>query len=234
MLILFLPSNITHFCLQSEDFMVVAQLSTSTQKELHPRNMPERRRVPLTSYLATCRGRQVLAHFPHHMQNFSHYQYPPVMWNHDEKGEEGTSSVTGYKFFDTHLVYKKNGLHVKSWCIMKTCTLVKENLYWTNLISIFGNFRSPRNIAENSFIWVLKKNHRKQVSHWLQLLREFLRYVRFLNALSSLFILREFFFKDCSKWEVKVRIIIFCKAKWAVCFHCLVIVSSRYEIWMYS
>lgn len=113
--------------------------------------------VPLTSYLAACRGRQVLALLPHHMQNFSHHQYPPVIWNHDEKREEGTSSVTGYRFFNTHLVYKRIDLHVKSWCIMKTCTLVKENLYWTNLISIFGNFKSPRNIAENSFMWILKK-----------------------------------------------------------------------------
>lgn len=152
-------------------------------------------KVPLTSYLATCRGRQVLALLPHHMQNFSHHQYPPVMWKHDEKGEEGTSSVTGYRFFNTHLVYKRIDLHVKSWCIMKTCTLVKENLCWTNLISVFGNFKSPRNIAENSFMWILKKkkNHRKQVSHWLQLLRKLLHYISFLNALSSLFILREFF-----------------------------------------
>lgn len=65
-------------------------------------------------------------------------------------------------------------LHVKSWCIIKIRRLLKENVYSTNLTSVLENFKSPRNRAEKSLSCVPEKNpnHRKPVSHGLQLLRK--------------------------------------------------------------
>lgn len=99
------------------------------------------------------------------------------------RGESSEHFSHGILSFPTHVSGTKKptkqshikpnpDLHVKSWCVIKIHRLLKENVYWTNLTSVLENFKSPRNRAEKSLSCVPEKNpnHRKPVSHRLQIL----------------------------------------------------------------
>lgn len=165
--------------------MAVAKLSTSTRKDSHELSrklagMREDSSDKLPFYLER-EARHCSPSLPH--QTLSAVSACPDMLNHKQK-VEGTSA-TESKFSNTYFRYKKPptkethvktdpDLHVKSWCIIKIHRILKENVYWTNLTSVLENFRSPRNKAEKNLLCVPEENpnHRKPVSHGLQLLRK--------------------------------------------------------------
>lgn len=99
-----------------EDFVVVAKLSTSTQRNskiLYRKLARTKERFNRQVTLQLGEGRKASHSFAPRPRTSAAVNAHLGTLNHDEK-EEGTSA-TGCKFSNTHLIYKKTpDLHVKS------------------------------------------------------------------------------------------------------------------------
>lgn len=141
-------------------------------------------RIQVTSCPSPWRGRQGTAVLPSHTRLCSQCPLRHVKPQTQSRGHFSHRLLSfparfGYKKNPTKQTHIKpnSDLHVKSWCVVKIHRLLKENVYWTNLTSVLENFKSLSCVPERN------PNHRKPVSHGLQLLRKlYIRLVPYLLA----------------------------------------------------